>query len=555
MRIIVIGGVAGGATAAARMRRLDEQAEIILLEKGKYISYANCGLPYYIGDVITDREKLFLQTPEAFAVRYRIDVRVNNEVVYIDRAKKTVSIRMNSEDVYVERYDKLVISTGAVPVVLDMPGIKLDGVFMLRNIHDTDKIKNYIENHQIHNAIIVGGGFIGMEMAENLHETGAQVSIVELSNQVLTPMDFSMASLVHQHLMGKGINLYLEQEVTSFERSLRSLKVNMRSGISLPADLVILSVGVKPETTLARTAGIELGTTGGIKVNELLQTSDESIYAIGDVIEYPNPLTGLPWIDPLAGPANRQGRLVADNLLGTPTPYEGSIGTAIAHVFDLTVASTGLPGKQLRKLGKPYLSATVHPYSHATYYPDATLMSIKVTFDPDSGKLYGAQIVGEEGVDKRIDEFALAIKRGSTLSELCQLEQAYAPPYSSAKDPVAIAAYVAQNIMTGKMKPVYWRELRDIHIKSEFLLDVRTPEEFEKGSLPYAVNIPLDELRARICELPQDRPIDVFCGVGMRGYIACRILTLSGFEQVRNLVGGLKLYKAATAPIIIRERV
>ena len=555
MRIIVIGGVAGGATAAARMRRLDEQAEIILLEKGKYISYANCGLPYYIGDVITDREKLFLQTPEAFAVRYRIDVRVNNEVVYIDRAKKTVSIRMNSEDVYVERYDKLVISTGAVPVVLDMPGIKLDGVFMLRNIHDTDKIKNYIENHQIHNAIIVGGGFIGLEMAENLHETGAQVSIVELSNQVLTPMDFSMASLVHQHLMGKGINLYLEQEVTSFERSLRSLKVNMRSGISLPADLVILSVGVKPETTLARTAGIELGTTGGIKVNELLQTSDESIYAIGDVIEYPNPLTGLPWIDPLAGPANRQGRLVADNLLGTPTPYEGSIGTAIAHVFDLTVASTGLPGKQLRKLGKPYLSATVHPYSHATYYPDATLMSIKVTFDPDSGKLYGAQIVGEEGVDKRIDEFALAIKRGSTLSELCQLEQAYAPPYSSAKDPVAIAAYVAQNIMTGKMKPVYWRELRDIHIKSEFLLDVRTPEEFEKGSLPYAVNIPLDELRARICELPQDRPIDVFCGVGMRGYIACRILTLSGFEQVRNLVGGLKLYKAATAPIIIRERV
>ena len=555
MRIIVIGGVAGGATAAARMRRLDEQAEIILLEKGKYISYANCGLTNYIGDVITDREKLFLQTPEAFAVRYRIDVRVNNEVVYIDRAKKTVSIRMNSEDVYVERYDKLVISTGAVPVVLDMPGIKLDGVFMLRNIHDTDKIKNYIENHQIHNAIIVGGGFIGMEMAENLHETGAQVSIVELSNQVLTPMDFSMASLVHQHLMGKGINLYLEQEVTSFERSLRSLKVNMRSGISLPADLVILSVGVKPETTLARTAGIELGTTGGIKVNELLQTSDESIYAIGDVIEYPNPLTGLPWIDPLAGPANRQGRLVADNLLGTPTPYEGSIGTAIAHVFDLTVASTGLPGKQLRKLGKPYLSATVHPYSHATYYPDATLMSIKVTFDPDSGKLYGAQIVGEEGVDKRIDEFALAIKRGSTLSELCQLEQAYAPPYSSAKDPVAIAAYVAQNIMTGKMKPVYWRELRDIHIKSEFLLDVRTPEEFEKGSLPYAVNIPLDELRARICELPQDRPIDVFCGVGMRGYIACRILTLSGFEQVRNLVGGLKLYKAATAPIIIRERV
>ena len=553
MKIIVIGGVAGGATAAARLRRMDEKAEIILLEKGKYISYANCGLPYYIGGEIAEREKLFLQTPEAFSLRYRIDVRVNNEVIFIDRAKKTVSVRMASEDIYQEKYDKLIISTGAVPMLLNMPGINLDGVFILRNINDTDKIKEYVTRHLVRKAIIIGGGFIGLEMADNLQQMGAQVSIVELSNQVLTPMDFSMASLVHQHLMAKGVNLYLEQEVTSCERFDKGLKVNTRSGISLNTDLVILSVGVKPETTLARTAGIELGTTGGIKVNSYLQTSDESIYAIGDVIEYPNPLTGLPWIDPLAGPANRQGRIVADNVLGASIPYEGSIGTAIAGIFGITVASTGLPGKQLYKLDIPYLSATVHPFSHATYYPGATMMSIKTTFCPETGKLYGAQIVGQDGVDKRIDEFALAIKRGCTIYDLTELEQAYAPPYSSAKDPVAIAAYVAQNILTGKMKPVYWREFRDVHIKSEFLLDVRTPAEFATGSLPNAVNIPLDELRDRICELPRDKAIDVFCIVGLRGYLAYRILTLNGFERVRNLVGGLKIYKAATAPIIIRE--
>ena len=510
-------------------------------------------MPYYIGGEIAEREKLFLQTPEAFSLRYRIDVRVNNEVIFIDRAKKTVSVRMASEDIYQEKYDKLIISTGAVPMLLNMPGINLDGVFILRNINDTDKIKEYVTRHLVRKAIIIGGGFIGLEMADNLQQMGAQVSIVELSNQVLTPMDFSMASLVHQHLMAKGVNLYLEQEVTSCERFDKGLKVNTRSGISLNTDLVILSVGVKPETTLARTAGIELGTTGGIKVNSYLQTSDESIYAIGDVIEYPNPLTGLPWIDPLAGPANRQGRIVADNVLGASIPYEGSIGTAIAGIFGITVASTGLPGKQLYKLDIPYLSATVHPFSHATYYPGATMMSIKITFCPETGKLYGAQIVGQDGVDKRIDEFALAIKRGCTIYDLTELEQAYAPPYSSAKDPVAIAAYVAQNILTGKMKPVYWREFRDVHIKSEFLLDVRTPAEFATGSLPNAVNIPLDELRDRICELPRDKAIDVFCIVGLRGYLAYRILTLNGFERVRNLVGGLKIYKAATAPIIIRE--
>ena len=548
MRILIIGGVAGGATAAARLRRLDEQAEIILFEKGKYISYANCGLPYYLGDVITERSKLFLQTPEAFGQRYRVDVRVGNEVTYIDRVKKRVSARMPSGDDYVERYDKLVIATGASPMKLTMPGGNLNGVFVLRNIDNTDKIKQYMATHTVKSAVIIGGGFIGLEMAENLHRIGAEVSIVELSNQVLSPMDFSMASMVHQHLLGKGIQLYLEQEVESFQQLPDGLQVNLRSGTTLPTDLVILSVGVKPETTLARNAGIELGTTGGIKVNEWLQTSDPDIYAVGDVIEYPHPITGVPWMAPLGGPANRQGRLVADNIAGTPTPYEGSIGTAIAQVFDLTVGSTGLPAKQLQRLGLPHQSVTVFAHSHATYYPGATMMTIKLTFDPANGRIYGGQVVGEEGVDKRIDEMALAIKRGSTIDELCQLEQAYAPPYSSAKDAVAVAAHVAQNILTGKMKPIYWREVRDELKGNELLLDVRTAHEFERGALPGAVNIPVDELRARICEVPQDRPIITYCGIGLRGYIAYRILTQMGFEGVRNLVGGYMLYKAATTP-------
>ncbi|WP_294546714.1 FAD-dependent oxidoreductase [uncultured Bacteroides sp.] len=553
MKVIIIGGVAGGATTAARIRRVDESAEIILLEKGKYISYANCGLPYYIGGVIEEREKLFVQTPEAFSTRFRVDVRTENEVIFIDRKRKTVTVRQSSEDTYEESYDKLLISTGASPVRPPLPGIDLSGIFTLRNVADTDKIKEYINRHAPRRAVVVGAGFIGLEMAENLHAQGAKVSIVEMGNQVMAPIDFSMASLVHQHLMDKGVNLYLEQAVASFERDGKGLKVTFKNGQSIAADIVILSIGVRPETNLARAAELTIGPAGGIAVNDYLQTSDESIYAIGDAIEYRHPITGKPWLNYLAGPANRQGRIAADNILGAKIPYEGSIGTSIAKVFDMTVASTGLPGKRLRVEGIDYMSSTIHPSSHAGYYPDAMPMSIKITFDKQTGRLYGGQIVGYDGVDKRIDELALVIKHEGTIYDLMKVEQAYAPPFSSAKDPVAIAGYVAEDIITGRTNPVYWRELRDIEMENKFLLDVRTSDEFALGTLPGAVNIPLDELRDRLTELPKDRMIYTFCAVGLRGYLAYRILTQHGFEKVRNLSGGLKTYRAATAPIIIHE--
>ncbi|WP_242358778.1 FAD-dependent oxidoreductase [Bacteroides acidifaciens] len=553
MKVIIIGGVAGGATTAARIRRVDESAEIILLEKGKYISYANCGLPYYIGGVIEEREKLFVQTPEAFSTRFRVDVRTENEVIFIDRKRKTVTVRQSSEDTYEESYDKLLISTGASPVRPPLPGIDLSGIFTLRNVADTDKIKAYIDSHAPRKAVVVGAGFIGLEMAENLHAQGAKVSIVEMGNQVMAPIDFSMASLVHQHLMDKGVNLYLEQAVASFERNGKGLKVNFKNGQSIAADIVILSIGVRPETNLARAAELTIGPAGGIAVNAYLQTSDESIYAIGDAIEYRHPITGKPWLNYLAGPANRQGRIAADNILGAKIAYEGSIGTSIAKVFDMTVASTGLPGKRLRVEGIEYMSSTIHPSSHAGYYPDAMPMSIKITFDKQTGRLYGGQIVGYDGVDKRIDELALVIKHEGTIYDLMKVEQAYAPPFSSAKDPVALAGYVAEDIITGRTNPVYWRELRDIEMENKFLLDVRTPDEFALGSLPGAVNIPLDELRDRLAELPKDRMIYTFCAVGLRGYLAYRILTQYGFDKVRNLSGGLKTYRAATAPIILHE--
>ena len=553
MKIIIIGGVAGGATTAARIRRVDETAEIILLEKGKYISYANCGLPYYIGGVIEEREKLFVQTPEAFSTRFRVDVRTENEVIFIDRKKKTVTVRQSSEDTYEESYDKLLISTGASPVRPPLPGIDLPGIFTLRNVTDTDRIKEYINSHSPRKAVVVGAGFIGLEMAENLHAQGAKVSIVEMGNQVMAPIDFSMASLVHQHLMDKGVNLYLEQAVASFEREGKGLKVTFKNGQSISADIVILSIGVRPETSLARAAELTIGPAGGIAVNDYLQTSDEAIYAIGDAIEYRHPITRKSWLNYLAGPANRQGRIVADNILGAKIPYEGSIGTSIAKVFDMTVASTGLPGKRLRLEGIDYMSSTIHPASHAGYYPDAMPMSIKITFDKQTGRLYGGQIVGYDGVDKRIDELALVIKHQGTVYDLMKVEQAYAPPFSSAKDPVAIAGYVAEDMITGKTNPVYWRELRDIEMENKFLLDVRTQDEFALGSLPGAVNIPLDELRDRMSELPKDRMIYTFCAVGLRGYLAYRILTQHGFDKVRNLSGGLKTYRAATAPIVIHQ--
>jgi NADPH-dependent 2,4-dienoyl-CoA reductase/sulfur reductase-like enzyme/peroxiredoxin family protein/rhodanese-related sulfurtransferase/TusA-related sulfurtransferase len=433
-----------------------------------------------------------------------------------------------------------------------LPGIDLPGIFTLRNVADTDHIKAYVDQHAPRRAVVIGGGFIGLEMAENLHAQGAKVSIVEMGNQVMAPIDYSMAALVHQHLGEKGVGLYLEHVVTGFEQAGRELKVLFNNGHSLTADIVLLSIGVRPETTLARSAGLTIGEAGGIAVNDYLQTSDEDIYAIGDAIEFRHPLTGKPWLNYLAGPANRQGRIVADNLLGEKRTYEGAIGTSIAKVFDLTVAATGLPGKRLHQLGIEYTSVTIHPSSHASYYPDAMPLDLKITFHPQTGKLYGGQIVGYDGVDKRIDEIALVVKRQGTIFDLMEVEQAYAPPFSSAKDPVAVAGYVAEDIILGKTKPVYWRELRDLSVDSKFLLDVRTADEYALRTLPGAVNIPLDELRLRLDELPKGKAIYTFCAVGLRGYLASRILLQHGFDAY-NLVGGLKTYLAATDPIVIRE--
>lgn len=549
-RYLIIGGVAGGATAAARIRRLSEEAEIILLEKGAYISYANCGLPYYIGGVIEERDRLFVQTPEAFGKRFNIDVRTQSEVTHIDTTSQHVTVRKANGEEYTEGYDKLLLSPGAVPVVPPLPGIQSEGIFTLRNVDDTDRIKAYIDTHKVRRAVIVGGGFIGLEMAENLKHAGAQVAVVEMAPQVMGPIDYSMAALVHEHLLQKDVKLYLKQAVESFSRENEELIINFQSGIQLRADMVLLSIGVRAETTLAQASGLQLGEMRGIWVNQYLQTSAENVYAVGDAIEYPHPITGKPWLNFLAGPANRQARIVADNMvLGNKISYEGSIGTSIAKVFDLTVAATGLPAKRLSQMQIPYLTATIHNGSHAGYYPGSLQMAIKITFSPTDGRLYGAQIVGYDGVDTRINQYALAIKQGASVEQLTRLEHAYAPPYSSAKDPVAISGYVACNILSGKMQPLYWRQLAESDLQGVTLVDVRTPDEYALGTIPGAINIPLDSIRERMQEIPANHPVWLFCGVGLRGYLASNILKGNGYQDVRNLIGGIKTYKAATAQI------
>ena len=549
-KYLIVGGVAGGATAAARIRRLTEDAEIILFEKGAYISYANCGLPYYIGGVIEERDRLFVQTPEAFGKRFNIDVRTRSEVIAIHPQKKQVTVRSAEGKEYTENYDKLLLSPGASPVVPPLPGIQSEGIFTLRNVDDTDRIKAYMTAHQVRRTVIVGGGFIGLEMAENLKHAGSQVAVVEMAPQVMGPIDYSMAALVHQHLQQQDVKLYLEQAVERFSREGDELTVYFKSGISLKADMVLLSIGVRAETRLAQEAGLKLGEMRGIWVDAYLQTSDADIYAVGDAIEYPHPITGKPWLNFLAGPANRQARIVADNMvLGNRIHYEGAIGTSIAKVFDLTVASTGLPAKRLKQMGIPYLSATIHNGSHAGYYPGSLQMAIKITFSPTDGKLYGAQIVGYDGVDTRIDQYALAIKQGATVEQLTRLEHAYAPPFSSAKDPVAISGYVAGNILSGKMTPLYWREMQQADKSQVTLVDVRTPDEYALGTIPGAINIPLDNLRERLADIPENKPVYLFCGVGLRGYLASNILKSKGYPDVRNLIGGLKTYNAATATI------
>lgn len=555
MKHIIIGGVAGGATAAARIRRADESAEIVLIEKGKYISYANCGLPYYVGGVIKEREKLFVQTPESFGRRFNIDVRVENEVVGIDTVGKRISVRRIDGTEYTEHYDKLLLSPGSAPMCPPIKGIETEGIFTLRNVEDTDRIKNYLDTHEVRDVVVVGGGFIGLEMAENLHNAGIPVSIIEMAEQVMAPVDFSIASHVHRHLLDKGMSLYLRQGVERFERLNNRIAVYLSSDEKIEADMVLLSIGVRPVTDLAVKAGIDLGERG-IKVNAFLETSAPDVYAVGDAIEFTHPLTGKPWLNYLAGPANRQGRIVADNMVfGNQTEYEGAIGTAIAKVFDLVVGTTGLPAKRLKQMGVGYRSSTTVSLSHAGYYPGAFPLTLKLTFSPTDGRLFGAQCVGNDGVDKRIDQIAQIIKQGGTVYDLIKTEQCYAPPFSSAKDPIAIAGYAASNIISGAMPVIDWRKLCDTDRSQVLLLDVRTPAEFELGTIEGAVNIPLDDLRERICEIPRNKKIVIFCAVGLRGYLAQRILMGRGYADVWNLSGGYQIYSLATMPVLnVRHR-
>lgn len=550
MNYLIIGGVAGGATIAARLRRMDEKANIILFERGKYVSYANCGLPYYIGDTINNREKLFVQTAKGFTDRFRIDIRTEQEVTAIRPDKKEVEIKnLSTGETYTETYDKLVLSPGAEPLRPGIEGIGSKKIFTLRNVPDTDTIKNYVNTENPKRAIVVGGGFIGLEMAENLHDLGIQVDVVEMANQVMAPLDFSMAAIVHRQLTDKGVGLHLEDGVSRFEEKDGGVTVHLRSGKQIATDMVLLSIGVRPETKLAKDAGLAIGERGGIAVNDYMQTSDADIYALGDAVEVRHLVTGQPALIPLAGPANKQGRIVADNIVfGNKKKYPGSIGTSIAKVFDLTVAAAGANAKLLQQNNIPYISSYTHGASHAGYYPGAVPLSIKILFAPENGKLLGAQIVGFNGVDKRIEMLAQVIQRGGTVHDLAELEHAYAPPYSSAKDPVNMAGFVAENILNKKSRIIQWRELAELPADT-IRIDVRTHDEYKLGTIPGFINIPVDELREHLDELPKEKPIVVTCAVGLRGYLAYRILVQNGFKHVRNLSGGYKTWSVATAPI------
>ena len=550
MNYLIIGGVAGGATVAARLRRMDEKANIILFERGKYVSYANCGLPYYIGDTINNREKLFVQTAKGFTDRFRIDIRTEQEVTAIRPDKKEVEIKnLSTGETYTETYDKLVLSPGAEPLRPGIEGIGSKKIFTLRNVPDTDTIKNYVNTENPKRAIVVGGGFIGLEMAENLHDLGIQVDVVEMANQVMAPLDFSMAAIVHRQLTDKGVGLHLEDGVSRFEEKDGGVTVHLRSGKQIATDMVLLSIGVRPETKLAKDAGLAIGERGGIAVNDYMQTSDADIYALGDAVEVRHLVTGQPALIPLAGPANKQGRIVADNIVfGNKKKYPGSIGTSIAKVFDLTVAAAGANAKLLQRNNIPYISSYTHGASHAGYYPGAVPLSIKILFAPENGKLLGAQIVGFNGVDKRIEMLAQVIQRGGTVHDLAELEHAYAPPYSSAKDPVNMAGFVAENILNKKSRIILWRELAELPADT-IRIDVRTHDEYKLGTIPGFINIPVDELREHLDELPKEKPIVVTCAVGLRGYLAYRILVQNGFKHVRNLSGGYKTWSVATAPI------
>lgn len=549
MKILIIGGVAGGATAAARLRRMNENAQIILFERGEYVSYANCGLPYYIGGTISERDRLFVQTVDGFINRFNIDIRVKSEVTGIDLKNKSIRVHdiVANRD-YAESYDKLIISTGAEPIKPRMAGIEDNRIFSLRNVPDMDKIKNYINQHKPKRAVVIGGGFIGLEMVENLHDAGLDITLIEKSNQVMAPIDFSMASIVHRHLIQKNVSLLLEEGVAKFESIEDAINVGLESGGSVTADMVILSIGVRPEVKLAKDAGLQLGSMGGIKVDDYMQTSDSNVYALGDATEVFNPVINKHTLVPLAGPANKQARIVADNILeGNKYTYNGTIGTSIAKVFDLTVAAAGASSKLLNREKIEHISSYTHGSSHAGYYPEALPLSIKIIFSPEDGKLLGAQVVGYDGVDKRIDLFAQVIKKGGTIYDLQEIEHAYAPPYSSAKDPVNMAGFVAENILKGKVNIIQWRDIPNVDKTEAMIIDSRTKEEYDFGHIEGAINIPVDEIRSRLNEIPRDKKIIVYCAVGLRGYIASRILMQHGYTDVYNLSGGYRTYSCAIA--------
>ncbi|WP_077211239.1 CoA-disulfide reductase [Bacillus dakarensis] len=551
-KVIIVGGVAGGATAAARLRRISEDVEIIMVERGEHISFANCGLPYYIGETIKDRSKLLVQTVEGMSDRFNLDIRNLSEVTSIDPENKKVKIKnLKTDEVYEENYDKLLLSPGARPIVPPIPGLKENNtLFTLRNIPDTDKIKNYVDQEQPEKAVVVGGGFIGIEMAENLVDRGIKVTIIEMANQIMAPIDFEMASILHSHLKEKGVDLILKNGVASFTNE--GKKIILADGSEIDTDMTILSIGVRPENELAKNAGLDLGERGGIIVNEYLQTSNPDIYAVGDAVEVVDYMSGTKAMIPLAGPANRQGRIAANNIMGREEKYQGTLGTSIAKVFDFTVAATGNNEKTLKQLGVEYEVVHIHPSSHAGYYPGAAPIALKLVFDKETGKIFGAQAVGMDGVDKRIDVIATAIKGGLTVEDLTNLELSYAPPFSSAKDPVNMAGYVATNIMEGELEQVQWHEIDEIIANGGLLIDVREPMEREFGFIKGSENISLNSLRENLDRLPKDQTIYVSCQVGLRGYLASRILKNNGF-QVKNVDGGWKTYSSVFGSNITQE--
>lgn len=542
MKVIIVGGVAGGASAAARLRRLDESAEIILLERGEYISFANCGLPYYIGGEITDKRNLTLQTPASFHSRFNIDVRVNNEATEINPDTKTISILNNvSGEKYVETYDKLILSPGAEPIRPSVSGVDSKKVFTLRNIPDTFKIKEYIEKEKPKSAVVVGGGYIGVEMSENLASLGLDVAIIDLSDNLIAPLDFDMSIDVHRHMESKGIRLYLEESLLGIRENENDLILSLKDH-EIKTDFAIMSIGVLPDTKFLKNSGIELNNRGSIKVNRHMQTNIKDIYAVGDAIEVQQFLTKKPSFIPLAGPANKQGRIASDNICGIKSEYHGTQGSAVLKCFDLTIATTGLSEKEAVKSNVSYDKTYIYAGSHASYYPGATNMSLKVIWDSNTLKLLGAQGVGFDGVDKRIDVLATAIRFGAKITDLTQLELCYAPPFGSAKDPVNMLGFVAENIISGKVKQFFWHDINDLpRDGSVTLLDVRARPEVLLGMIDGFLNIPLDELRENLGKVPKEKPVYVHCHSGLRSYIACRILSGLGYDCY-NLAGGYRLY-------------